>query len=145
MSLYVLGGVVMDTRPFNADTFDRTASADLVQKAVMGGLEPLEFMGEGEDALTIAGQLLPFKTGGLTEFDVLDEMRRTGARFPVMRGDGKRLGTYSITGLSERHAQLMRNGVGFTVQYSVSLRKVQADYDGGAIIAALISIFEALR
>ena len=47
MSLYVLGGVVMDTRPFNADTFDRTASADLVQKAVMGGMQPSEFIGEG--------------------------------------------------------------------------------------------------
>jgi phage protein U len=145
MSLYVLGGVVMDTRPFNADTFDRTASADLVQKAVMGGMQPSEFMGEGEDALTITGQLLPFKTGGLEEFDVLDEMRRTGARFPVMRGDGKRLGTYAVTALSERHKELMRNGVGFTVQYSVSLRKVQSGYDGGALIAALISIFESLR
>tara|TARA_R110002020_G_scaffold467027_4_gene690223 strand:+ start:35972 stop:36421 length:450 start_codon:yes stop_codon:yes gene_type:complete len=144
MSLYVLGGVVMDTRPFNADKFDRTASADLVQKAVMGGLQPSEFMGEGEDALTITGQLLPFKTGGLTELDVIDEMRRTGARFPVMRGDGKRLGTYAITGLTERHDELMRNGVGFTVQYSVSLRKVQQDYDGSGLIAALISIFETL-
>jgi hypothetical protein len=144
MSLYVLGGVVMDTRPFNADKFDRTASADLVQKAVMGGLQPSEFMGEGEDTLTITGQLLPFKTGGLTELDVIDEMRRTGARFPVMRGDGKRLGTYAITGLTERHDELMRNGVGFTVQYSVSLRKVQQDYDGSGLIAALISIFETL-
>lgn len=145
MSLYILGGVVMDTRPFNADKFDRTASADLVEKAVMGGLKPSEFMGEGEDNLTITGQLLPLKTGGLAEFEMLDEMRRTGARFPVMRGDGKRLGTYAITDISERHDQLMRDGVGFTVKYSVSMRKVQAGYDGGAIVAALISIFEALR
>jgi len=144
MSLYTLGAVVMDTRPFNADKFDRTASADLVSKAVMGGLQPSEFMGEGDDDLTITGQLLPFKTGGLAEFDVLDEMRRTGARFPVMRGDGKRLGTYAITNLSERHDELMRSGVGFTVKYSVSLHKVQDDYDGGALIAGLISIFESL-
>lgn len=145
MSLYVLGGVVMDTRPFNADKFERRASADLVQKAVMGGLQPSEFMGEGEESLTLSGQLLPFKTGGLTELDVLDEMRRTGARFPVMRGDGKRLGTYAITDISERHRELMRDGVGFVVKYSVRLRKVQANYDGGAVIASLISIFEALR
>lgn len=145
MSLYVLGGVVMDTRPFNADKFERRASADLVQKAVMGGLQPSEFMGEGEESLTLSGQLLPFKTGGLTELDVLDEMRRTGARFPVMRGDGKRLGTYAITDISERHRELMRDGVGFVVKYSVSLRKVQASYDGGAVIAALLSIFQALR
>ena len=117
MSLFILGGVVMDTRPFNADKFDRTASADLVEKAVMGGLKPSEFMGQGEDTLTITGQLLPFKTGGLAEFEMLDEMRRTGARFPVMRGDGKRLGTYAITDISERHGQLMRDGVGFTVKY----------------------------
>ena len=144
MSLFVLGAVVMDTRPFNADKFDRTASADLVSKAVMGGLKPSEHMGEGDDEITITGQLLPFKTGGLAEFDVLDEMRRTGARFPLLRGDGKRSGTYAITSLSERHDHLMRNGVGFTVKYSVSMRKVQDDYDGGALIAGLISIFESL-
>lgn len=142
--LYVLGGVVMDTRPFNADSFDRDSSADLATKPVMGGLEPSEFMGEGETTLTISGQLLPFKTGGMTQLDILDRMRATGARFPVMRGDGVRLGTFAITKLSEKHSHLMANGVGFVVAYSVTMKKVQGGFDGGSIISGLLTLFRSL-
>lgn len=142
--LYVLGSVVMDTRPFNVDDVSRSVSADSATKAVMGGLEPSEFTGEGPDEITLSGSLLPFKTGGLSEFEIADEMRRTGARFPLMRGDGKRLGTYFITKASEQHSELMRNGVGFVVKYSITCRKVPGQYDGAAVVAALLSLFLAV-
>ena len=150
--LYVLGAVVADTVPFNVDAVSRSARADLVAKNVMGGLDKLELMGEGEDQLEFSGQLLPYRTGGLTQFEVLDQMRRSGARFPVMRGDGKRLGVYAITELSEEHEELMRDGVGFTVEFSITCRKVPdvvaatpGGIDGAAIIMGLVSLFGALR
>lgn len=143
--LYMIGTLSFDTRPFNADEFERTATADLAEKPVIGGFAPSEFMGEGEDQITLSGQLLPSKIGGLTEIEVADTMRKAGARVPVMRGDGKRLGTYSIINIREKHKHLLRNGVGFTVNYSIKLKKVQADRDGaGSVISGLLSLFDAL-
>lgn len=144
--LYMIGTLALDTRPFNADAMDRTASADLASKPVIGGLEPSEFMGEGADEVTLSGQLLPTKIGGLTELEVAHQMRRTGTRFPLMRGDGTRLGWFAITRITERHADLMRSGVGFTVQYEIAMKKVQQDAGAGiGIVSGLLSLFEALR
>ena len=143
--LFLLGGLAVDTMPFNVDAVSRTARADLATKPVMGGLAPSEFTGEGEDVLTLSGQLLPLKIGGLDELEIADEMRRTGARFPLMRGDGKRLGWRAITRISERHRHLMRDGVGFTVHHTIQMRKVQPEAgDGQQVIAGLLTLFDAL-
>lgn len=143
--LYMIGTLSLDTRPFNADAMERTATADLAEKPVVGGFAPSEFMGEGKDEITLSGKLLPTKIGGLTELEIADNMRSAGARVPVMRGDGKRLGTYSIISLREKHKDLMRDGIGFTVDYSIKLKKVQADRDGsGSVINGLLSLFDAL-
>lgn len=143
--LYMIGTLSFDTRPFNADSMDRSATADLAEKPVIGGLAPSEFMGEGNDKITLSGLLLPSKIGGLTELEIADQMRKAGARVPVMRGDGKRIGTFSIIKLGEKHTKLMRDGVGFSVSYSIKLKKVQADRDGAiAVISGLLSLFDAL-
>lgn len=143
--LYMIGTLSLDTRPFNADAMARTATADLAEKPVVGGFAPSEFMGEGKDEITLSGKLLPTKIGGLSQLEVADSMRKAGARVPVMRGDGKRFGTYAIVSVSEKHKDLTRDGVGFTVDYSLKLKKVQADRDGAsAVISGLLSLFDAV-
>lgn len=140
--LYMLGTLALDTRPFNADAMERTASADLAAKPVIGGLEPSEFMGEGADEITLSGQLLPTRIGGLSELEIAHQMRRSGARFPLMRGDGVRLGTYAITRITESHRNLTREGIGFTLDHAITMKKVQPDAGSGQqIIMGLLSLF----
>lgn len=140
--MYMLGSVTIDTKPFSADSVRRISSGALVAKPVMGGRQRKEVTGEGEDDLIISGQLLPSRIGGLTQLEVLHSLRRAGARFPVMRGDGERLGWYAIKELSEEHRDLERDGVGFELLYTITLE--QADErpgNGQAVISALISLF----
>ncbi|TRL35484.1 phage tail protein [Rhizobium straminoryzae] len=140
--MYLLGAVMIDTKPFSADSVRRESTGSLVAKPVMGGRQRKENTGEGEDDLTISGQLLPSRIGGLTQLDMLHAMRRRGARFPVMRGDGVRLGWYAIKSISEEHRALMSDGVGFELLYTVALE--QADErpgDGQSVIGALLSLF----
>ncbi len=142
--LYQLGPLTLDTRPFNADDVSRSTSADFATKALMGTLPGREFMGEGDDKLTISGQLLPFKTGGLTELEFAHSMRRSGQLLPVMRGDGVMLGWFAIEGIQESHSELMRNGVGFLVKHSISLVKVGPEgAAAGGIVGAILSLFSA--
>lgn len=143
--LYMIGALSLDTRPFNVDEMSRDADASIVAKPVIGGFQPKEFTGEGEDDITLSGQLLPAKIGGLTELEFAHEMRRTGARFPLMRGDGTRFGWYAISRISERHRDLGRDGVGFTVQVSISMTKTQPTAGAGQqVISGLLSLFGAL-
>jgi len=144
--LYQIGALTLDTRPFNADEMKRSSAADFATKPTIGGLQGREFMGEGEDKLTLSGQLLPTKTGGMSELESAHSFRRAGTRLPVVRGDGKSFGWFVITSISESHTDLMRDGVGFVVKFDIDLAKVDAPSAGSAgnLIQTLLSLFGAL-
>lgn len=143
--LYMLGTVVIDTSPFSIDEMERTAEASIVAKPVIGGRQPKEFTGEGEDDIVLSGQLLPYHVGGLDELETLHEMRRQGARFPVQRGDGWRPGWYAITRITESHRELSGDGVGYLIQHQISMTRVEADQgEGQQLVIGLINLFSAL-
>lgn len=143
--LYSVGPLTIDTMPFSISEFQRSASADFAQKPLMGTMPGLEFMGEGEDKITLSGQILPFKTGGLTELEMAHSFRSSGQRLPVLRGDGKRLGWYVIESISESHKELMRDGVGFFISHSISMTKVSAQGASPSIIGTILSLFGAME
>lgn len=143
--LYMMGTLAIETRPFSVDEMSRSGTADLAEKSVMGGLPPSEFMGDGGETVTLSGQLLPTKLGGLDQLEIAQQMRREGARFPLMRGDGTRLGWFSITSIEEKHRHLLQNGIGFVVAHTITMKRVQGDSGSGQqLISALLDLFNAL-
>lgn len=142
MMLYMLGTLAIDTRPFSIDDMQRSASADIASKPLMGAFPGKEFTGEGDDEITLSGQLLPTKIGGLEELEIAHEMRRSGTKFPLQRGDGTRLGWFAITRISENHTNLTRDGIGFVVKHTIVMTKVQPDIGSGQqVITGLLSLF----
>jgi len=142
---YLLGAVVLDTRPLSADSVRRTATGGLVAKPVIGGLQRKERTGEGEDDFVISGTALPTRTGGLEQLELLHTLRRAGTRFPLMRGDGTRHGWYAIKEISEEHREIQRNGIGFEVLYTITLEQAEEQAgDGLAVVGGLLSLFSSL-
>ena len=142
--LYMLGTLTVNTRPFSIDAMDRSADASIVSKPVIGGFQPKEFTGEGEDEITISGEILPHRIGGLKQLETAHGMRRAGTRFPLLRGDGRHFGWFSITKITEKHGDLMRDGVGFKVAHSITMIKTGVDAGAGQqIISGLVSLFKA--
>lgn len=139
--LYLIGALSLDTRPFSVDEMQRSSSADYAQKPVMGGMIAREFMGEGEDKITLSGQILPFKTGGLTELELARQLMLAGQSLPVLRGDGARLGWFTIDKISEGHKELMRDGVGFFIKHSLELTKVSPEGASPSVIGTILSLF----
>lgn len=145
--LFQIGPVTLDTRPLGPTGFSRDSGADLATKPVMGRLQPREFMGEADQHMTITGQILPTRLGGLPDLEQLHSLSRTGTKLPVMRGDGTMLGWYVIEKVTEQHQDLTRYGVGFVVAYSLNLVKVDAENaignaQAGGIVGLLLSLFE---
>jgi uncharacterized protein len=144
--LYMLGTLTIDTTPFSIDAMERDSGSSIAIKPVMGRLQPKEFTGEGEDEITLSGQILPQVLGGMNEMETLQQMRVNGTRFPLMRGDGWRPGWYVITHISERHREIQRNGVGFVIAHAITMIKTDPDTgSGGQIISGLIALFQALK
>lgn len=140
--LYMLGTLTIDTRPFSIDEMQRTASADIASKPLINAFPGKEFTGEGDDEITLSGQILPTKIGGMNELEIAHEMRRNGTRFPLQRGDGTRLGWFAITRITENHTNLTRNGVGYVLKHTIIMTRVQPDAGSGQqIISGLLSLF----
>ena len=147
--LFQIGPLTLDTMPFAAESFSRSAGADLAPKDVMGGLRPREFMGEADESVTISGQLLPTKLGGMTELELAYSLSTSATKVPLMRGDGRMLGWFVIEKVSEQHADLTRFGIGFKVRYTLTLTRVSTDgavgsSAAGGIVGMLLNLFGAL-
>lgn len=147
--LYQIGTVSMDTRPFNVDSVGISGSASNPKKPVLGSLQPVEFTGDDGYTITLSGQILPTKIGGLGGVEALNQMRANGVVTPVIRGDGKAMGWYSIKTVDEQHTDLVRSGVGFVVKYTVKLEQAPGPAIGGiaggrGIVSALVGLFNAI-
>ncbi len=142
--LYMIGAVTLDTTPFPVDEVEPTAAADFAIKPVLGVRPRREFMGEGEETLTLSGRLLPSKIGGLLELESLQSIRRAGEAVPVMRGDGTMLGWFVITQISSPHGNLERDGIGFTIDYRITMARTEPDAASTAVVGSLYSLFELL-
>lgn len=146
--LYQIGPLALDTRPFNADAMSRQGGADHAVKPLMNTLPGREFMGEADEKISISGQLLPTRIGGLTELEMAHSLSRSGQGVPLLRGDGKMFGWFVIESISEQHGNLTRVGVGFTVKYTLNLVKVSPQAGGvgpgAGIVGMLLGLFEVM-
>lgn len=123
--LYQLGALAIQVAPFNAHEVSETGEAEYAVKPVVGREPPLEFVGEGGNEMTISGKLFPHELGGLTELELLRQMRASGKPQYLMRGDGRALGWWAITSVGASHSYLDRKGVGRQIDVNISLRRAQ--------------------
>jgi uncharacterized protein len=140
--LYMIGPITVDAFPFSADAVSIEGTTDYAKKDLLGRLPAREFVGEGDETLTVKGQVLPTKIGGLSEIEALHGLRRNGERVFVMRGDGAVKGWYAIEHITENHEMLAASGVGQVVKHEIKLVMVDPP-DGGAgagIIGDLIGL-----
>lgn len=123
--LYQLGALAIQVAPFNAHEVSETGEAEYAVKPVVGREPPLEFVGEGGNEMTISGRLFPGEFGGLTELELLRQMRVSGKPQYLMRGDGRALGWWAISSVAANSRYLDRRGVGKLIEVTISLRRAQ--------------------
>lgn len=134
--LMMIGPVRLKIAPFNVTEYSQTRETAFVAKPVLGGREPMEYVGEGPATVNVTGKLFPEKFGGLSSLEVLNAARASGIQQWLMRGDGGMMGWVVIERVTERSSYLDRNGVGKMIDVDIGLRRV------GVPLAA--SFFSAL-
>ena len=124
--LYTIGPLRIETWPFNVTDVGQYGSADYAVKPVVGAEQPLEFVGEGANEVSLEGVIWPSERDGaeaLNSLDILSQMRASGRPQYVMRGDGRPLGWHAIIGVSVRSDYLDVDGVGKRVKVSIDLKR----------------------
>lgn len=138
--LFAFGPLEFEVAPFNAHEFDRRHGADYAGKDLLGRRKGHEYVGDGDETVSLSGKMFPHKLGGLESLDILDVIRGSGAPQLLMRGDGKVYGWFLLVQARERSGFMDRRGIGRVIDVDIELLRDEppgaADY-----VANLFNLF----
>ena len=112
----------------------------------IGAAPARQFVGRGEDAITLPGVILPELAGSPLSLDALRLMANTGKAWPVVEGSGRIYGLWVIESLSETKTVFFRDGTPRRIEFTLSLKRIDDDRIDliGAGTRAGISIMRSL-
>lgn len=115
LGMFIFG---MDTLPYQKLTQSaewRHAQTDRHQAPPAS-----QFLGRGQDKISISGLCVPEIAGDFGAFDTLVAMGDTGDDWPLMDGIGRIFGNFRIVTLEREHLTVMAGGlprhIGFTIE-----------------------------
>lgn len=86
-----------------------------------------QYIGAGDDQITLSGVLYPEITGGEVSLTLLTTQAYTACPWPLIDGVGQIYGMYVITGLQTTRQELDRYGKAKKIEFSVSLQRCDED------------------
>lgn len=86
-----------------------------------------QFLGPGDDSITLSGTLLPQFTGGQQHLDELRAMADEGAAWPLIEGNGYYYGLFVIESLTERKSHQTKDGTAQRIQFDISLTAIDEE------------------
>lgn len=129
MSLMSLGLFVFELRTAPIDRIDRQSSYRWAGHAPISGDLSHQFLGRGEDKISLPGVLMPELSGGYSNLDVLRDMASTGKAYLLMRGDGSLVGNYFIRSISDTQTHFLDDGSAQKIEFNLALER----YDDGQL------------
>lgn len=112
----------------------------------VGARPTRQFLGIGDDTITLSGTLLPQFTGGQQNLDQLRQMADQGAAWPLIEGSGTYYGLYVIASLNERKSEFFRDGAAQQIEFDLRLERIdESDTSQLASTTAMRALATGLR
>ncbi|MGK3078844.1 phage tail protein, partial [Pseudomonas aeruginosa] len=96
-----LGMFVFSLHTLAYQEFQRQTEWRHVSSSRIGAQPARQFIGRGDDAITLPGVLLPELAGSALSLDVLRQMADTGSAWPMVEGTGRIYGLWVIERVTE--------------------------------------------
>lgn len=97
-----------------------------------------QFLGRGNDTITLPGVLVSGLTGTQISLDTLRIMADTGKAWTLIEGTGRIYGIYVIESISETRSYFFKDGAARRIEFTLTLQRVDdSDLDvlGGILNA----------
>ncbi|WP_258867920.1 phage tail protein [Alkalilimnicola ehrlichii] len=107
--MMALGQFVFDVPTVPYQQLQRHTAWRHVSQARVGERPVYQYLGPGEDTLTLNGVQLPEFTGGRPSLDLLRIMAEQGKAWPLIEGTGYIYGLWAITGVEETASAFLRD------------------------------------
>jgi len=98
-------------------------------QSLVGARDASQFLGVGEDTITLSGSMVPEFAGDVASLDELRRMGNTGNAWVLVEGTGTVYGAYVITDLQETKSMFYVDGTPRKIEFTLSLRRVDQDDD----------------
>lgn len=85
-----------------------------------------QFVGRGDDKITLPGVILPELAGDPVSLDELRNMANTGRAWSLVDGTGGMLGLYVIESLSETQTLFFADGKARRIEFNLALARTDA-------------------
>lgn len=83
-----------------------------------------QYLGRGDDSITLTGVLLPGLTGSALTLDALRAMADTGKAWPLIEGTGKIYGLWIIESLADKRSVFFRDGAARRIEFTLVLKRI---------------------
>ena len=94
------------------------------------GMRPArQFIGPGDDTITLSGVLYPELTGGKISLAALKAMADEGMAWPLIEGTGIFYGLFVIEELSQTDSTFFPDGAPRKIEFSLKLTRVDDEQD----------------
>lgn len=93
----------------------------------VGAAPARQFVGRGDDTITLPGIILPELAGSALSLDALRLMANTGKAWPMVEGSGRIYGLWIIESLSETKTLFFRDGTPRRIEFTLSLKRIDDD------------------
>ena len=86
-----------------------------------------QYVGPGDDNITLTGVLYPEITGGDMSLSALRTMAYEGHAWPLIEGTGTIYGRFVISDISENRSEFWPNGKAKKIEFTLALKKTSED------------------
>ena len=92
----------------------------------VGDAPAYQFVGRGEDTITLDGSIMPGFKGSALSLTALRVMADTGKAWPLISGHGTIYGLWIIESLTETQTYFFKDGKAQKIEFTLTLKKTQA-------------------
>lgn len=110
------------TLPFQS--MQRDAEYRWPSNSRIGKRDAFQFLGVGEEKITLSGELYPEITGGKLTLTAVRLMAEEGRAWPLLSGNGMIYGMYVINSVSETGAEFFTDGSPRRITFNLALTRV---------------------
>lgn len=93
----------------------------------VGAAPARQFVGRGDDIITLPGIIFPELAGTTLSLDALRLMANTGKAWPMIEGSGRIYGLWVIESLSETKTLFFSDGTPRRIEFTLSLKRIDDD------------------
>ncbi|KMW71166.1 oxidoreductase [Photorhabdus luminescens subsp. luminescens] len=129
MMIYGMFVFMLNTAPYQS--LSREMAWRHVKNDRVGKSAKWQYIGAGEDSITLDGVLYPEVTGGDISLEALRTLAYAGRAWPLIEGTGMIYGMFVIESLNETRTEFFSDGKARKIEFTLSLKKVSEDIREG--------------